>query len=92
MRVACKIRNCEALRGKKFCTSCAKFPCERLRHIDKRYRAKYGMSMIENLKRIEAGGLRSFVDSEKTKWACPGCGATLCVHKARCLVCERGWR
>jgi len=47
------------------------------------------MSMIENLQRIGGDGLRSFVDSEKTKWACPGCGATLCVHKTHCLACER---
>jgi len=88
MRVACKIRNCETRRGKRFCTSCTKFPCERVCHIDKRYRTKYGMSMIENLKSIKAVGLRSFVDSEKIKWACPGCGAPLCVHKAGCLVCR----
>jgi hypothetical protein len=50
------------------------------------------MSMIENLKRIDVGGLNSFVASEKSKWACSGCGATLCVHKARCLTCERPWR
>jgi predicted RNA-binding Zn-ribbon protein involved in translation (DUF1610 family) len=63
-----------------------------LKHIDSRYRAKYGMSMIENLQRIETGGLRRFVASEKTKWLCPGCGATLCVHKAACLQCGRTWR
>jgi len=91
-RVPCKIRNCESRLGEKFCTSCAKFSCDKLSHIDKRYRVKYGMSMIENLKRIEVGGLRNFVESEKIKWACPGCGATLCVHKARCLACERPWR
>lgn len=90
-RWECKIRNCAASGG-EFCTGCATFPCERLRHLDKRYRTQYGMSMLENLRRIQAEGLRSFAAQEKIKWACPGCGATLCVHKEVCLVCQRPWR
>jgi len=60
--------------------------------LDKRYRTKYGMSMIDNLRRIQTDGIRSFVGSEKSKWACPGCGETICVHKASCLVCGHKWR
>ena len=89
-RVMCRIKNCEARRG-NFC-SCASFPCERLSSLDKRYRSKYEMSMIQNLRHIEIEGLRSFIEKEKSKWACPGCGATICVHKRSCLVCAREWR
>lgn len=90
-RVTCRIKTCIERSG-DFCTSCARFPCERLRHLDKRYRTKYGMSMIENLRRIDTDGLRRFLEQEKTKWTCPGCGSTICVHKAACLVCRREWR
>jgi hypothetical protein len=92
-RVACRIKTCE-LRGRAggdFCTGCASFPCEQLSRLDKRYRTKYGMSMIENLRSIEAGGLASFVEREKSRWRCPGCGAMICVHEASCLVCKRKW-
>jgi hypothetical protein len=60
--------------------------------LDKRYRMKYGMSMIENLRNIEADGLASFVEREKSKWTCCGCGAMICVHEAFCLGCKRKWR
>jgi len=92
-RVGCKIKMCESRRGQggDFCTGCATFPCERLCSLDKRYRSKYGMSMLENLRCIEADGLASFVEQEKSKWKCPGCGATICVHEASCLVCRRNW-
>jgi hypothetical protein len=90
-RVSCRIKKCEVRPG-DFCTGCASFPCERLSGLDKRYRLKYGMSMIENLRSIEADGLRGFVEREKSKWACPGCGETICVHKACCLICRRQWR
>jgi hypothetical protein len=90
-RFACKIKLCPE-GGGNFCTDCASFPCERLSRLDKRYRTKYGMSMIDNLRKIEADGLRSFVASETSKWTCPGCGKTLCVHKAVCLTCGHKWR
>jgi hypothetical protein len=93
-RLTCGIKNCgERCREKgDFCSSCARFACERLVRLDRRYGAKYGMSMIENLRSIETDGLRSFVKTEKSTWACPGCGEPLCVHKAFCLTCERKWR
>ena len=65
------------------------FPCARLRQLDKRYRTKYGMSMTENLLRIQEIGLEAFVAAEKLKWACPECGSLLCVHLPDCGVCGR---
>lgn len=93
-RVRCRIKNCKRRIGGKvgYCCDCSSFPCELLTHLDERYRAKYGMSMIENLKSIRVSGIQDFVRSEQVKWACPGCGATICVHQARCLACQRKWR
>ena len=87
----CAIRNCEMLKeGKsKYCFSCRKYPCSRIKHIDKRYRTRYGMSMIENLDTIKSAGIRKFVNSEKEKWACPNCSHIICVHKKLCLVCGK---
>lgn len=73
----CVIRNCERLAKNnwKFCNSkCEKFPCLRLKNLDKRYRTKYGMSMIENLKMIEERGIEEFVKSEEKRWKCKKCG------------------
>ncbi|MCK5116873.1 MAG: DUF3795 domain-containing protein, partial [Candidatus Aegiribacteria sp.] len=60
-RTTCKIRNCEEnTKGKtKYCSDrCNNFPCARLKQLDKRYRTKYGMSMIDNLKMINEFGIR----------------------------------
>ncbi|MFA5801027.1 MAG: hypothetical protein WC911_00980 [Thermoleophilia bacterium] len=43
-------------------------------HLDKRYRTKYGMSMIENLEIIRQVGVRDIFRREKQRWACPKCG------------------
>jgi hypothetical protein len=94
-RTRCRIKNCEHLAAdkSKYCSDrCASFPCARLKQLDKRYRTKYGMSMIENLNQIQKLGIRQFVRNEKAKWRCPQCGELLCVHKPACLSCGHAWR
>ena len=85
----CKIKNCEKLKESKtnFCFNCDDFPCERIRNLDKRYRTKYGMSMIENLNTIKSEGIDSFLDRQKSKWSCKECKSLLCVHRDKCQVC-----
>ena len=70
-RTKCIIKNCSRLKKNnwKYCSvKCEKYPCRRLKNLDKRYRAKYDMSMIENLENIEKNGIRKFIDKEKKRW------------------------
>lgn len=81
--------HCELL-GKglvRFCFECEKFPCERLKALDKRYRTKYHMSMIENLKSIKEYGIEPFLKQEDAKWRCSECGGAICCHNGLCLNC-----
>ena len=89
-RSRCIIKNCELLAktDSKFCYDCEKYPCTRLKQLDKRYRTKYNMSMIENLEYIRENGLEKFVDKEKKRWACNNCGGTICVHRGFCFYCK----
>lgn len=55
----CKIKNWEVFKNRKikFCHECKEFPCDKVKHLDKRYGNKYNMSMIESLEReIEGHG------------------------------------
>ena len=89
----CRIKSCGEMAAKaRYCYSCRVFPCARLKRLDKRYRTRYGMSMIQNLVEIRESGIRSFVRKEKERWACQGCGALLCVHRPECRSCGRRWR
>lgn len=81
---------CELL-GKglvRFCYECEKFPCKRLKSLDKRYYTKYHMSMIENLKSIQENGIEIFLDKEREKWSCPKCGEQVCCHNGLCMKCD----
>ena len=83
----CIIKNCETIKEAKFCFSCEKYPCTRLKNLDKRYTTKYGMSMIENLENIKRLGIREFVKDERVRWACSKCGGTINVHRWKCFDC-----
>jgi hypothetical protein len=60
-----------------------------MKHLDKRYRTNYNMSMIENLENIKEFGIRTFLRAEKKKWTCSECGGTICVHKGFCYSCGK---
>ena len=72
----------------KFCYECEKYPCKRIKQLDKRYRTKYGTSFIENLSMIKENGIADFLDFESIRRTCQNCGSTLCVHRSFCLNCK----
>ena len=87
--VRCIIKNCEKVKAtlSGFCYECRTYPCKRLKDLDKRYRTKYGMSMLENLEFIRAHGLSDFVEKENERWRCRKCGGVVCVHRHVCFTC-----
>jgi hypothetical protein len=93
-RIHCKIKNCthRTIGTRRYCFSCNKFPCVDVQHLDKRYRQKYSASPIANLEHIKADGIKRFIAKEKIDWACPQCGALLCMHQAQCVHCGCTWR
>ena len=86
----CSVTKCICLANtkSKFCYECVKYPCKRIKQLDKRYRTKYGTSFIENLLMIKENGIDSFLDFESKRRTCTNCGSTLCVHRNFCLTCK----
>ena len=87
----CIIRNCVILQSTRehFCYACHKFPCLRLKQLDKRYRTRYNTSLLDNLLCIKNHGLINFMEKEAVRWHCPTCGGTICIHKGFCLNCRK---
>ncbi len=92
---SCIIKNCEHIKtnASGFCYDCPTYPCKRLKQLDKRYRGKYHMSMIENLNYIKEQGLEKFLKKENQKWRCSSCNGQLSAHRNNCLECgqEQSW-
>ena len=85
----CSIKNCPKLPSSGFCgDDCGHFPCRRLRQLDKRYRDKYGCSLIGNLDKVAVSGIIVHSGEEKKKWTCAECGSLLCIHSRLCFGCS----
>lgn len=86
----CVIKDCSVMEESKleYCFECHKIPCSRLKQLDKRYKTKYHMSMLENLEYIKEQGLDAFVENEEIRWKCSYCGSILCVHRKECVNCK----
>ena len=95
----CRIRNknCYIKRGCKrllknetqFCFDCEQMPCENLDRLDRRYRMRYSMSMVDNLKEIKNTGLSVFLENQKKKYECSSCGDVFSVHDGKCYSCGK---
>lgn len=84
--VKCSKKLCDKRSG-EYCFQCAIFPCVKLKQLDKRYRTKYEMSMIENLEIIRDHGMESFLKREDSRWVTAE--GVYCVHtKKRILINE----
>lgn len=90
----CAIRNCDSLKKTtaNFCYECPEFPCAKIIQIDSRYRKKYRISLIGNLKTLSVTDTETYLLLEKTRWTCTGCGSVLCVHNTICLKCRKEYQ
>jgi len=71
----------------KFCFECVDMPCENLDRLDRRYRKRYGMSMVENLIELKEKGMEKFLEAQEQKYKCPQCGDVISVHDRKCYAC-----
>ena len=96
--IGCRTRNkkcaflkkrCRLLLENKieFCYECPTYPCDRLRHLDEKYRTFFRTSFIENLERIKKAGIQKFLEEKNKEWKCPKCGGTICCHNGICYSC-----
>jgi len=97
--IGCKPRNkscaflkkyCKKLTKKEieYCYECSDFPCKQLEKIDKIYRERYNMSMIENLENIRDNRVDKFLIKQENKYKCTKCGGVICVHNGICYSCK----
>ena len=70
-----------------YCFECTIFPCNKLKTLDRRYKERYKMSMIDNLNFIKKQGMQNFLADQEKTWKCPNCGEIICCHNGICFNC-----
>ena len=84
---ACAIKACARERGLSFCYECPAHPCKRIKDLDKSYRTRYGVSLLENSAFVKAHGLAAFMERQRARFTCPMCGGIISLHDAECSEC-----
>ncbi len=62
----CKIKTCAAEREVAFCSDCPDFPCVVIRRLDRSYRQRYAVSLVEDARRRQVLGVEACLLEEKT--------------------------
>jgi hypothetical protein len=84
-------RDCARIRKREiaFCFECPEFPCTNLIKLDQRHVRDDRVSLMENLRRIEALGPERWLEEQRDRWRCPACSGNVCVMDGECYDCRR---
>lgn len=85
----CKIKECATNQGVDFCSSCPSFPCAIIKRLDKSYKQRYRVSLVDNAIRLKTVGAKQYLLEEKERWTCAYCGGVISLHDCVCSEC--GW-
>lgn len=81
-------RECAKTHGVTRCNECSDFPCARLHDfVDSHWEndISHHAGVIENLRRMNAAGVDTWVAEQTEKARCPRCGKLIHWHRAQCL-------
>lgn len=85
----CRIKQCAFTQGLLYCFDCEKYPCVRIRRLEKRYRENYGYLLLEAGETARRQGAGALLEEQRTRYTCPACGGLICLHSGVCSECGK---
>ncbi|MGI6152821.1 MAG: DUF3795 domain-containing protein [Christensenellaceae bacterium] len=86
--VNCAKKDCAFSQGLTWCFECSRFPCSRIKSLNKRYIENYGIDLIQNGRSAQAG-MDAFLQEQRKRFTCPHCGGAVGQHKKLCSECGK---
>lgn len=83
----CEIKRCALAQGHTHCIACERYPCARIKRMDKSYRTRYGLSLVENARTARENGIDAWMEAERARWQCPDCAGAISQHEKTCSEC-----
>jgi hypothetical protein len=83
----CKIKNCFDKKSFKYCQRCSEFPCKLIKKNDKNSLKRYGLSTIDNCKKLDFTGIGKIMSQDKEKYTCSECGGVISFNNESCSNC-----
>jgi hypothetical protein len=86
---SCAIKRCAEEQGLTYCFECPDYPCKKIDNLDKSYKKRYQVSLVENSILVKEKGLEIFFERERTRWTCLECGGVISLHDQVCSECGK---
>lgn len=83
----CAIKDCAESKSLAGCGGCPEYPCKRLKALEKSYNTRYQASLMENSRLVRTVGLDAFLEMQRSRYTCPGCGGVISLHDRACSQC-----
>ena len=84
----CVKKRCAFERNLQWCFECSRFPCSRIKSLDRRYRENYDIDLIQNGAEARRD-MDAFLLAQKERFLCKSCGGVINQHHQRCSECGR---
>ena len=82
----CIKKQCAFEKGLQWCFECSRFPCSRIKSLDKRYQQNYGVDLVQN--GLDAKqNMDAFLQVQREPFTCKSCGGGMDQHHRRCSEC-----
>ena len=88
----CARKRCAAEHAVLNCGACQKYPCVRIKPLNKRYLERYGVDLAANCQAVLDLGIEEFMLREQVRWKCLECGGIYSQHDGKCSECGRYYR
>jgi hypothetical protein len=66
----CRIRRCAGERGLSHCFLFGEFPCRLIKNLDKSYKTRYGVSLVEDALAAKEMGIAPFLTAQRSLFTC----------------------
>ncbi|WRS28437.1 DUF3795 domain-containing protein [Oscillospiraceae bacterium MB08-C2-2] len=85
----CKIKECTQAKGIGHCFACGDFPCGQMKALDKSYRTRYGVCLVEFSRIAAEQGIEALLSAHHKQYGCPDCGGIISLHDGDCSGCGK---
>jgi len=82
----CSKKSCAFGKGFKWCFECDKFPCSRIKSMNRRYVENYGIDLVQNGFDAKKD-MNSFLTKQRERFICSDCGGVIDQHRQKCSNC-----
>lgn len=83
--MTCDIRDCAAEKGIDTCAECSEMPCGRMLAFEKS--APHHEGVIEQLHALGSLGQLPWIEAQRRRWTCAGCGVPYDWYTKKCGRC-----